>query len=91
MKCKVCRKPVSDPRVRRHKACYVSDMFPRLKVRDDLTAYAGMLQKDVAAVLGVSYVQFRRYVRKAGIRNLFPAHGGASAQIAQRGYTGEDS
>ena len=54
MKCKVCRKPVSDPRVRRHKACYVSDMFPRLKVRDDLTAYAGMLQKDVAAVLGVS-------------------------------------
>jgi len=90
MRCKGCKKPTPDQRSRRHYACYKIAMFPRLGIRDDLTAYAGMLQKDVAAALGVSYVQFRRYVRKAGLRGLFPAWGGASAQIAQKGYTGED-
>lgn len=90
MKCKVCKKPVADKRHRRHWECYKSQMFPRLGIKDDLSAYAGMLQKDIAAVLGVSYVQFRRYVKRAGIRDMFPAHGGAAARIAQRGYTGEE-
>ena len=85
-KCKNCKKPVPDRRAKWCRTCYLAQMFPRLKVRDDLSAYAGMLQKDVAAVIGVSYVQFRRYIKETGLRTLFPAHGGASAQIAQRGY-----
>ena len=65
-------------------------MFPRLGIQDDLIAYAGMLQKDIAATLGVSYIQLRRYVQRHNLRALFPEHGGQASWIARMGYTGRE-
>jgi len=72
--------------------CYLSSsLFPRAGVTvDDVISCAGMLQKDAAYLLGVSYPQFRRKVRNnPELRRLFPSAGGESQQVARHGYTGK--
>ena len=93
MICPACEKITDDLRDTRHRRCYRSEAFPRLRDRmeydpvEEIMEYAamGITQKDTAAILGISYRQFRRVVRRMGLRGLFLAHGGAATQAAIRG------
>ena len=88
-----CGKPLTDKRPTRCYQCYKAAILPRIGVlsREDILSHAGLLQTDAAALLGISYVQFRRTVKRLGIRDMFPRHGGEASQLAQRGYAAKDN
>ena len=84
--------PVCGKRYRRHdsgrRGAFCSDLcqnsvpFPRRpQIRwQDVERVIGMYttQKRAAEALGVSYVRFRRFVQSEGLRQHFPALGGAA-------------
>lgn len=62
--------------------CYRSMPFPRYPhiTEQELSRVVRQYpnQKAAAKALGVSYVRFRRVVGSRGLRQRFPAHGGAA-------------
>jgi hypothetical protein len=39
----------------------------------------GLTQREAAEVIGISYPQFRRWVKSLGLRDMFPANGAAAS------------
>lgn len=67
-----------------------TEVFPDLGItRAEVESCHGMLQKDAAAELGVSYGAFNARIRRdPELRALFPAKGGEARRIAEHGYAG---
>jgi len=59
--------------------------FPRLRL-DHFGGMDGMLITDVAAEMKRPYEVVKAAIHRLGIRDRFPAHGGESSWIAQKGY-----
>lgn len=75
---------------RRRAEAFPDEVFPVLGItREAVESCRGMLQKDAAAELGVSYGAFNARIRcDRELRAIFPAKGGEARRIAERGYVG---